>query len=98
MTALVLAYFGFRQGCPPANQCAHYHNVRASGDAAGGRAKRSDGHPVAIAIGLAALFAMGVFQIQDGVVTLFGLAGGSGVFDGKIFVALVLCLSAAVDG
>ena len=91
VTALVLAYFGFRRGCPQLISAPIIATFGRRGwtRLVGGLSDLMA--IVAIAIGLGGSVAMGVFQIQDGVVTLFGLAGGSGVLTGAIFVALVLC-------
>jgi len=97
ITALVIAYFGFRQGAPQLISGP----IRATfGD-----------HPVArgagwitdllaiyaIAIGLAGSLALGVFQVQDGVAALFHLeAGGMGltlIIFGLLCVAYILPLT-----
>ncbi len=73
VTALVIAYFGFRRNAPqllsgPIRSTFGDHPV-----------SRAAGWVIdllaiyAIAIGLAGSLAMGVFQVQDGVATLFGL-------------------------
>ena len=90
LTALVLAYFGFRRGCP---QLISAPIVKVFGRRAWTRAVGSLSDLlaiVAIAIGLGGSVAMGVFQIQGGVVTLFDLEGGSTALSMGIFVALVL--------
>ena len=90
LTALVLAYFGFRKGCPQLisapiefvfGRRAWTRVVGATSDLLA---------IVAIAIGLGGSVAMGVFQIQDGVVALLGLETGSSMLTGAIFVALVV--------
>lgn len=90
LTALVLAYFSFRKDCP---QLISAPIVRVFGRhvwtrAVGGLCDLLA--IVAIAIGLGGSVAMGVFQIQDGVVALLGLTEGSTVLAMGIFVALVL--------
>ena len=90
-TALVLAYFGFRRDTP--------QMVSAPVFSVFGRNRwtRTIGwlfdllSIYAIAIGLAGSVAMGVFQVQDGVATLFGIADpGLGLALG---VFAVLCLA-----
>ncbi len=73
MVALVIAYFGFRKGCP--------NLISAPLIAVFGRNRTtipvgwmSDlAAIVAIAIGVAGSLAMGVFQLEEGVAALFGL-------------------------
>jgi len=90
-TALVLAYFGFRRNTP--------QMVSAPVLSIFGRSRwtRTLGwlfdllSIYAIAIGLAGSVAMGVFQVQDGIATLFGIAHpGLGLALG---VFAVLCLA-----
>ncbi len=91
MTALVIAYFGFRKNAPqlisgPIRSTFGDHPVA-----------RSTGWVVdllaiyAIAIGLAGSLAMGVFQVQDGVASLFNLDTTGMRLTLTIFA--VLCLS-----
>jgi glycine betaine transporter len=91
LTGLVIAYFGFRRGCP---SLVSAPIVKVFGS---NRLTRTVGWVsdllaiVAIAIGLGGSVAMGVFQVKEGVDVLFGLQGtGLGLTLG-IFV--VLCLS-----
>ena len=91
LTGLVIAYFGFRRGCP---SLVSAPIIKVFGS---NRLTRSVGWLsdllaiVAIAIGLGGSVAMGVFQVKEGVDALFGLEGtGMGLTLG-IFV--VLCLS-----
>lgn len=91
LTGLVLAYFGFRRGCP---QLISAPILRVFGRHVWTRVVGGLSDLlaiVAIAIGLGGSVAMGVFQIQSGVVTLFDLEGGSTALSMAIFVALVLC-------
>ena len=91
LTGLVIAYFGFRLGCPSLVSAPIIKVFGAN------RLTRSVGWLsdllaiVAIAIGLGGSIAMGVFQVKEGVDALFGLQDtGLGLTLG-IFV--VLCLS-----
>ncbi len=91
LTGLVIAYFGFRLGCPSLVSAPIIKVCGANG------LTRTVGWLsdllaiVAIAIGLGGSVAMGVFQVKEGVDALFGLDGtGMGLTLG-IFV--VLCLS-----
>jgi glycine betaine transporter len=91
LTGLVIAYFGFRRGCPCLVSAPIIKVFGSNG------LTRSVGWLsdllaiVAIAIGLGGSVAMGVFQVKEGVDALFDLKGtGMGLALG-IFV--VLCLS-----
>ena len=91
LTGLVIAYFGFRLGCPSLVSAPIIKVFGAN------RLTQSVGWlsdllaMVAIAIGLGGSVAMGVFQVKEGVDALFGLQDtGLGLALG-IFV--VLCLS-----
>ncbi len=91
LTGLVIAYFGFRRGCPSLVSAPIIKVFGSNG------LTRSVGWLsdllaiVAIAIGLGGSVAMGVFQVKEGVDALFGLEDtGMGLTLG-IFV--VLCLS-----
>ena len=91
LTGLVIAYFGFRRGCPSLVSSPIIKVFGSTG------LTRSVGWLsdllaiVAIAIGLGGSVAMGVFQVKEGVDALFGLQDtGLGLALG-IFV--VLCLS-----
>jgi glycine betaine transporter len=95
LTGLVIAYFGFRRGMP---QLVSSPIRSVFGDT---RLPRATGWLVdllsiyAIAIGLAGSLAMGVFQVQDGVATLFGLDSSitlSLIIFGVLFVSYVLPL------
>jgi glycine betaine transporter len=91
LTGLVIAYFGFRLGCPSLVS-APIVKVFGKGRLARGVGWLSDLLAiVAIAIGLGGSVAMGVFQVKEGVDALFELENsGMGLVLG-IFV--VLCLS-----
>lgn len=97
ITGLVIAYFGFRRGCP--------YLVSAPLKYVFGRHRWA--HVVgwlgdllaiyAIAIGLAGSMAMGVFQIQGGVETLFNLEKSGmnlslGIFAVIVVASLIPCL------
>jgi glycine betaine transporter len=87
LTGLVIAYFGFRRGCPSligspiidtfggnrvTNLVGWLSNLLAI---------------VAIAIGVGGSIAMGVFQVKDGIDTLFNLSGtGLGLTTAVFFV------------
>jgi glycine betaine transporter len=91
LTGLVIAYFGFRRGCPTLVG-APIVKVFGANRLTRSVAWFSDLLAiVAIAIGLGGSVAMGVFQVKEGVDALFGLQGtGLGLALG-IFV--VLCLA-----
>ena len=91
LTGLVIAYFGFRLGCPSLVS-APIIKVFGSNTITRAVGWLSDLLAiVAIAIGLGGSVAMGVFQVREGVTALFGLQeAGMGLALG-IFV--VLCLS-----
>ncbi|GAB4231210.1 MAG: glycine betaine transporter OpuD [Kiloniellaceae bacterium] len=91
LTGLVIAYFGFRRGCPSLVG-APIVKVFGSHPLARGAAWFSDLMAiVAIAIGLGGSVAMGVFQVKEGIDALFGLQGtGLGLTLG---IFAVLCLS-----
>ncbi len=91
LTGLVIAYFGFRRGCP-SMVGAPIVKVFGANPLTRTVAWLSDLMAiVAIAIGLGGSVAMGVFQVKEGVDVLFGLEDtGLGLTLG-IFV--VLCLS-----
>jgi glycine betaine transporter len=90
ITGLVIAYFGFRHGSP--------QMISAPIRAVFGEKRwtRAVGWLVdllaiyAIAIGLAGSVAMGVFQVQDGVVALLGLKAPGTVLPLGIFAVLVV--------
>ncbi|MEO1192578.1 MAG: BCCT family transporter [Pseudomonadota bacterium] len=91
LTGLVIAYFGFRRGCPSLLSAPI---VTVFGQ---GRWPKAVGWIsdllaiVAIAIGLGGSVAMGVFQVKEGVEALFGLApGGLGL---TLVIFAVLCVS-----
>ena len=94
LTGLVIAYFGFRRGCPSLVS-APIVKVFGRGRIARGVGWLSDLLAiVAIAIGLGGSVAMGVFQVKEGVDALLGLSdSGFGLVLG-IFV--VLCLAYVV--
>jgi glycine betaine transporter len=91
VTGLVIAYFGFRLGCP---SLVSAPIVKVFGES---RIPKAVGWLadllaiVAIAIGLGGSVAMGVFQVKDGIDALFGLQGtGLGL---TLAVLAVLVLS-----
>ena len=94
LTGLVIAYFGFRRGCPSLVS-APILAVFGRGRIARGVGWLSDLLAiVAIAIGLGGSVAMGVFQVKEGVDVLLGFSdSGLGLALG-IFV--VLCLAYVV--
>jgi glycine betaine transporter len=77
LTDLVIAYFGFRRGCPSLIGAAIIDTF--------GKNRLTDSLSwlsnllaiLAIAIGVGGSIAMGVFQVKDGIDTLFGLSGTS---------------------
>ena len=88
LTALVIAYFGFRKGCPqlisaPIKQVFGKKGwpvvVGGLGDLLA---------IVAIAIGLGGSVAMGVFQVQDGINSLAGVQASGAWVTVTIFVVL----------
>jgi glycine betaine transporter len=96
-TGLAIAYFGFRKGCP--------YLVSAPLKYVFGRHRWAHGVGwlgdllaiYAIAIGLAGSMAMGVFQIQGGLETLFnlqnpGMTLSLGIFAVLVVASLVPCL------
>ncbi len=91
LTGLVIAYFGFRRGCPSLLSAPI---IKVFGSS---RIPRAVGWLsdlmaiVAIAIGLGGSVAMGVFQVKEGVEALFGLTPGGEELTMAIFV--VLCFS-----
>ncbi len=94
LTGLVIAYFGFRLGCPSLVSAPLLHVlgrgwlVRAVGWMSDLLAI------VAIAIGLGGSVAMGVFQVKEGIDALFGLQGtGLGL---ALIIFAVLCASYVV--
>lgn len=91
LTGLVIAYFGFRRGCPSLLS-APILKVFGQGRWFKAIGWLSDLMAiVAIAIGLGGSVAMGVFQVKEGVEALFGLTpGGSGL---TLVIFVVLCLS-----
>lgn len=97
ITGLVIAYFGFRKGCPylvsaPLKYVFGRHRW------AGGVGWLGDLLAIyAIAIGLAGSMAMGVFQIQGGLETLFnlqnpGLSLSLPIFGVLVVASLIPCL------
>jgi glycine betaine transporter len=91
LTGLVIAYFGFRRGCPsligaPILDTFGHNRLTATVSWLSNLLAI-----VAIAIGVGGSIAMGVFQVKDGVDTLFGLSDtGLGM---TTIVFVVLCLS-----
>jgi glycine betaine transporter len=90
LTALVIAYFGFRKGQPQliSAPIRHVFGVRPWTRLVGSLSDLLA--IVAIAIGLGGSVAMGVFQVTDGVGMLLGIEAGQGV---ALAVFVVLCLS-----
>ena len=91
LTGLVIAYFGFRRGCPSligAPIIDTFGRNRVTG-AVGWLSNLLA--IVAIAIGVGGSIAMGVFQVKDGIDTLFGFEPtGLGMTTG---VFVVLCIA-----
>ena len=91
LTGLVIAYFGFRRGCPsligsPIVDTFGHNRVT---DAVGWLSNLLA--IVAIAIGVGGSIAMGVFQVKDGIDTLFELSdSGLGM---TTVVFIVLCIA-----
>ncbi len=91
MTALVIAYFGFRKGCPNLVS-APLKRVFGTNKLTGAVGWLSDlSAIVAIAIGVAGSVAMGVFQVEGGVATLFGMEERGGALALGIFA--VMCVA-----
>ncbi|MEM7404770.1 MAG: BCCT family transporter [Pseudomonadota bacterium] len=90
VTGLVIAYFGFRLGCPSLVSAPILKVFGAT------KVTRTVGWVtdllaiVAIAIGLGGSVAMGVFQIKDGIDALFGLEGTGLVLALGILAVLVV--------
>ena len=91
LTGLVIAYFGFRRGCPSligAPILDTFGRNRVSGTVSW----LSDLLAiVAIAIGVGGSIAMGVFQVKDGIDALLGLQNTGMALTTAVFA--VLCLS-----
>ena len=90
ITGLVIAYFGFRKGCPylVSAPLIHVFGRHRWAHVAGWL---GDLFAIfAIAIGLGGSVAMGVFQIQGGIETLFNLKNPGMTISMAIFVALVV--------
>ncbi len=92
LTGLVVAYFGFRRGCPSLVGSPIIHVFGSN------RLTRSVAWLcnllaiVAIAIGLGGSVAMGVFQVKEGIDALFGLQDtGTGLTMGIFAVLCVSC-------
>jgi glycine betaine transporter len=91
LTGLVIAYFSFRRGCPTLVS-APILSVFGRNRLTRGVGWLSDLLAiVAIAIGLGGSVAMGVFQVKEGVDTLFNLQGTGMGLTLSIFVVLCLC-------
>jgi glycine betaine transporter len=91
LTGLVIAYFGFRRGCPsmigaPILDTFGHNWLTASVSWLSNLLAI-----VAIAIGVGGSIAMGVFQVKDGVDTLLGLSGTGMGMTTIVFVVLCLC-------
>jgi glycine betaine transporter len=90
VTALVIAYFGFRKDCPTLLS-APFQYVYGRNPWTRGVGWLSDLLAIyAIAIGLGGSVAMGVFQVQSGVESLFGLERTGLGMAMVIFVLLVI--------
>ncbi len=91
LTGLVIAYFGFRRGCPSLIGAPILDTF------GGGRGFAAISWLcdllaiVAIAIGVGGSIAMGVFQVKDGIDALLGLQNSGMALTAAVFVAL--CLS-----
>jgi glycine betaine transporter len=94
LTALAMAYFGFRRGCPSLMSAPilYVFGRNAATRFVGGL---SDLLAIyAIAIGLGGSVAMGVFQVQGGMESMFGLEqSGLGL---ALAIFAVLCLTCAL--
>lgn len=91
VTALVIAYFGFRKDCPTLLS-APFQHVFGRNPWTRGVGWLSDLLAIyAIAIGLGGSVAMGVFQVQSGVESLFDLERTGLGMAMVIFVLLVIC-------
>ena len=91
LTGLVIAYFGFRRGCPSligAPILDTFGHNRVTGLVSWLSNLLAI---VAIAIGVGGSIAMGVFQVKDGIDTLFNLSGTGLGMTSAVFV--VLCLA-----
>ena len=90
MTALVIAYFGFRRGTPQliSAPIKSVFGVRRWTRVIGAASDLLA--IVAIAIGLGGSVAMGVFQVTDGVGIMLGIEAGQGI---AMAVFAVLCVS-----
>ena len=91
ITALVLAYFGFRRETPQMVSAPLFSVFGRNGWTKGTGWLIDLLSIYAIAIGLAGSVAMGVFQVQDGIAYLFNLEGS--YFGLTIGVFIVLCLA-----
>ena len=91
VTALVIAYFGFRKGCPSliSAPIQKVFGVVAWTRVVGWFSDLMA--IVAIAIGLGGSIAMGVFQVQSGVETLLGLEQPGLALSLSVFAVLCLC-------
>ncbi len=91
LTGLVIAYFGFRRGCPSLIGAPIIDTFGENRLTVAVSWLSNLLAIVAIAIGVGGSIAMGVFQVKDGIDTLFGLSGtGMGL---TTVVFAVLCLS-----
>ena len=90
LTALVIAYFGFRKGCPTlvSAPIRWVFGTRPATRLVGGACDLLA--IVAIAIGLGGSVAMGVFQVQGGIESMLGLESSGVTVTATIFVALVV--------
>lgn len=93
VTGLVIAYFSFRRGCPTLLSAPFEHVFGAAGWV------RALGWIcnllaiVAIAIGLGGSIAMGVFQVQGGIISMFGLDSPRAWLPLAIFSVLCVCFT-----
>ncbi len=91
LTGLVIAYFGFRRGCPSLIGSPIIDTFGSNRITNGVGWLSNLLAIVAIAIGVGGSIAMGVFQVKDGIDTLFNLTGtGLGMTTAVFFV---LCVS-----
>ena len=91
LTGLVIAYFGFRRGCPSI-MGAPIVDTFGNGILARGVGWWSNLLAiVAIAIGVGGTIAMGVFQVRDGILALFGIEEAGAWLSMTVFI--VLCAS-----
>lgn len=94
LTGLVIAYFGFRRGCPSLVGAPIVHALGKNRITSAAAWVCDLLAIAAIAIGVGGSIAMGVFQVKEGVDALFGLSGtGLGL---TLAIFVVLCLAYAL--